>query len=385
MYQIALQMLLGDRSKYLAMIVGVCFASLIMTQQPAILLGLLTRTYSFIKDTPAPDIWVMDPGVQFVEENKPFRSINLNTVKSVEGVAWAVPMYKTMTAAKIPDGSMVNVDMTGIDDATLIGAPSHLLDGTTLADLKKPDAIFVDKVTAETRLRIKLPDGKTRPLMIGDALEINDKRALVAGYYKATRNFILQPQICTFYSRAQRFAPPKRRDMSYILVHSKEGYDSQKVANDIARKTGLKAIPADPFCDLNLQYWMKNTGIPINFGISVLLGFIVGAAIVGQTFFNFVQENMTHYAALKAMGISNKLLTRMVLLQAFFIGFVGYGFGVGITTLFGLKVHDSVLAFRLAPSLLLFSFMGVFLIISLAAFISIRKVIKIDPSAVFRT
>lgn len=367
------------------MLVGVCFASIIMTQQPAILLGLLTRTYSFIKDTSAPDIWVMDPGVQFVEESKPFRAINLNHIKGCTGVEWAVPLYKSMTVAKMKDGSMVNLDMTGLDDSTLIGAPSRLLNGTVLSDLKRTDAIFVDDVAAQNRLRVKLPNGDSRPLMAGDFLEINDKRAFVAGIYKATRNFILQPQICTLYSRAQTFSPPKRRDMTYVLVKTKAGSDPQAVANTIKEKTGLKVLLSDPFCDVNLQYWMKSTGIPVNFGISVLLGFLVGAAIVGQTFFNFVQENMKYYAALKAMGIANKLLKRMVLLQAIFVGFTGYGLGVGLTVLFGLKVHDSVLAFRLSPGILLFSGIGILLIITLSALLSIRKVIKIDPSTVFRT
>jgi ABC-type antimicrobial peptide transport system permease subunit len=90
---------------------------------------------------------------------------------------------------------------------------------------------------------------------------------------------------------------------------------------------------------------MDNTGIPLNFGISVLLGFIVGAAIAGQTFYNFIQENLKYYAALKAMGLKNAVLARMVMLQAMVVGLIGYGNGVGLTAIFGMQVHDTVLAF----------------------------------------
>ncbi|MGZ5001177.1 MAG: ABC transporter permease, partial [Methylomonas sp.] len=65
---IALKMLMGNRGKYLAIIMGLTFASLIMTQQPAIFVGLMTRSFSFITDTGQPDIWVMDPKVQFVDD-----------------------------------------------------------------------------------------------------------------------------------------------------------------------------------------------------------------------------------------------------------------------------------------------------------------------------
>ena len=51
MHFVALKMLIGDRSKYLGIIMGLTFASLLITQQAAIFVGLMTRTYGFITDT----------------------------------------------------------------------------------------------------------------------------------------------------------------------------------------------------------------------------------------------------------------------------------------------------------------------------------------------
>lgn len=73
MYFVALKMLIGDRSKYLGIIMGLTFASLLITQQAAIFVGLTTRTYGFITDTGQADIWVMDPKVQFVDDIKPLQ------------------------------------------------------------------------------------------------------------------------------------------------------------------------------------------------------------------------------------------------------------------------------------------------------------------------
>ncbi len=383
MYYIALKMLFGDRGKYIAMVVGVSFAALIMTQQPAILVGLLSRTYSFIKDISLPDIWVMEQGVQYAEEHKPIRDTELNKIRGVSGVAWAVPLYKSIMSAKMPDGLSKTIDVTGLDDSTLIGAPFRILQGK-LSDFKRADAIFVDYEAAQSRLRIKVSPDVTRPLAVGDTLEINDKRAVVVGYIKATRNFVLQPQIYTTYSNALSYSAPGRRKLNYVLVKVKDGQNLQNICQKIETKTALKAYTASEFGDVSLNYWMKNTGIPINFGISVLLGFIVGAAIAGQTFFSFVQENIKHYAALKAMGLRSGLLAKMVMLQALVVGLVGYGIGVGLATLFGLKFRDSVLAFYMPPILLFYSGAGVLVIIVVAAAIGIRRVINVDPSIVFR-
>lgn len=367
----------------ITMIVGITFAALIMTQQPAIFVGLMTRTYSFLADIGGVDVWVMDPGVQYVEEHKPLRDTDLARIRGVDGVEWAVPMYKNFFTAKLPDGSTRTIALNGLDDATLVGAP-QMVQGK-LDAIRQADGIIVDWEAANTKLRVTMPNGKDRPLRIGDELELNDVRAVVVGFAKVTRDFTLQPAVFTTYSRALSFTPPQRRKLTYVLVKAQDGVDKQGLSKTIAEKTGLKAMTHDDFKMLTLNYWMTETGIPINFGISVVLGFIVGAAIAGQAFFGFVHTNFKQYAALKAMGLRNGALTRMVLLQAAVVGCIGYGIGVGLTTLFGWNMRDSVLAFRFPPELLLFAGAGVLIIIVISALLAIRYVIKVDPVVVFRS
>jgi putative ABC transport system permease protein len=112
--------------------------------------------------------------------------------------------------------------------------------------------------------------------------------------------------------------------MTYVLVKARDGMDVGELAERISRQTDLRALPVPAFERGTLLYWLKNTGIPINFGVSVTLGFLVGTAIAGQAFFNFVRENLGSYAVLKAMGLKAGVLVRMVLLQAFVVGAIGY-------------------------------------------------------------
>ena len=132
------------------------------------------------------------------------------------------------------------------------------------------------------------------------------------------------------------------------------------------------------------MYFMKYTGIPINFGIAVALGFIVGTAIAGQTFYNFTLDNLRHFGALKAMGASNKMLLRMILLQAMIVGLIGYGLGVGLAALFGWASKNSELAFRLPWQLLAISATAVTVICIFSALVSIMKVVKLEPAIVFK-
>jgi len=183
---IALKMLMGDRAKYLGIIMGLTFASLLITQQSAIFLGLMTRTFGFLTDTALPDIWVMDPKVQYIDDLKPLKETEVLRVRSVEGVAWAVPMYKGLLKARLPNGTFQTCNVVGLDDETLIGGTPQMLQGQ-LSDLRRSDAIIVDSFSIRDKLARVMPDGRRVPLKIGDTMELNDHRAVVVGEGQASK------------------------------------------------------------------------------------------------------------------------------------------------------------------------------------------------------
>ncbi|MDO8140377.1 MAG: ABC transporter permease [Candidatus Brocadiales bacterium] len=381
---IALKMLMGDRAKYLGIIMGLTFASLLITQQSAIFLGLMTRTFAFLTDTGYPDIWVMDPKVQYTDDLKPLKETEFLRVRGVEGVAWAVPMYKGLLKARLPNGTFQTCNVIGLDDETLIGGPPQMIQGQ-LSDLRRSDAIIVDSFSIMDKLAKVMPDGKHVPLKIGDTMELNDHRAVVVGICKATRPFQSQPVIYTTYSRATIFAPRERKLMSFVLVKAKPGMDLNTMCNRIQATTGLAAYTWNEFKILTVRYFMKYTGIPVNFGVTVILGFIVGVAIAGQTFYNFTQDNLRYFGTLKAMGASDGMLLRMILLQAAMVGSIGYGIGVGAASLFGTLSGNTELSFRLPWQLLAASATAVTLICAASAALSMWKVVRLEPAIVFKS
>lgn len=385
MYRIALQMLVGDRGKYWGMVMGLTFAALIMTQQPAIFVGLMARSYSFITDLALPDVWVMDPKVQFVDDIKPLQDTELYRVRGVPGVEWAMPLYKGLLKARLPNGMFQTCIVVGLDDATLVGGPPQMLEGR-LEDLRRSDSVIVDIDGAREKLAKppSEPGGQPVPLKVGDTLELNDRRAVVVGIAKVTRTFQSQPVVYTTYSRAVSFAPRERKLLSFVLVKAQPGVALSDLTRRIREATGMAAYTRGQFEELTVNYFLKNTGIPINFGMSVTLGFIVGAAIAGQTFYSFTRENLRHFGVLKAMGTSNGTLLKMILLQATLVGSIGYGLGVGLTSLFGYAMRHSILAFKFPWQLLLFSGAGITVICVFAALLSIVKVIRLEPAIVFK-
>src|SRR5438477_331375 len=148
---VALKMLTGDRAKYIGIIIGLTFASLLITQQAGIFVGLMSRTYGAITDMGLPDVWVMDPKVQFFDDTKPMSDTALYRVRGVAGVEWAVPLYKGMIKARLDDGNFQNCIVMGLDDSTLVGGPPEMLEGK-LADLRRADAVIVDEIGVHDKL-----------------------------------------------------------------------------------------------------------------------------------------------------------------------------------------------------------------------------------------
>jgi len=296
-----------------------------------------------------------------------------------------MPLYKGLLKVRMSDGTFQTCNVIGLDDTTLIGGPAVMLQGK-LEELRRSDAVIVDIDGAQGKLAkpSAIPGEKGKPLQIGDALELNDRRGIVVGIAKVTRTFQSQPVIYTTYSRAKNYAPRERRLLSFVLVKAQQGQDPAELVRRIQESTGLMAYTQEGFKTLTYEYFMKNTGIPINFGITIALGFIVGTAIAGQTFYNFTLENIRQFGVLKAMGAGNFTLLKMILLQALLVGSLGYGLGVGAAALFGYLMRHSILAFKLPWQLLVFSGTGVALICMLAAFISILKVIRLEPAIVFK-
>lgn len=375
---VALKMLLGDRAKYLGIIFGISFATLLMAQQVSIFAGIMKRTASQVLDVRDAELWVMDNQVRYIDEVPGLPSTDLQRVRSVAGVAWAVPMYKGQVRARLEGGPFRNVILFGLDDATLVGAPGEMIVGE-LGDLRKPDAVIVDKAGHEYMW-------PGQPYQVGRVFEMNDRRAVLVGVCKASAPFTTLPVMYTRFSQARQFVPRERNLMNFVLARAEEGEEVEQVRRRIEEQTGLMALTQEQFFWKTIWYFMGSTGIPVNFGITITLGFIVGLAVAGQTFYLFTLENLKQFGALKAMGVSNGRIVGMILLQGLVVGLIGYGVGIGLTAVF---FESTANITHLAGLYLFWQVMvgvgvAVLFIVLASSLISIRKVLVLEPAMVFR-
>ncbi len=378
MITVALRMLFGDRTKLLGLLFGVAFSTLLICQQVSIFFGLLGRASSVVNDVREADIWVMDPAVKTIDVPYPLRDTELPRVRGIEGVAWAVPFFKSMVQVRTQAGKLENAVILGIDEATLIGVPDTFRLGS-IEDLTEPDAIAVNPAGFRLLFPGEDPD-------VGRLLELNDRRARIVAIVDASPAFAANLTIFTRYNLATQYTNNGRNALSFILAKSAEGSDPAAVAANIVSATGLKAVPSSVFRIESIAYILANTGIPVSFGTVVVLGAIIGVAIVGLTFNQFIMENLKQYAALKAIGVRNGRLLLMTFSQAGFVAVLGYGFGLGAAALFfhSTREVDALRGFYLLPEVAIGVAVLAILIVFLSTLFSMRRVLVVDPATVFR-
>ena len=375
MWRIALAMLLGDKPKYLALVCGLAFAVLLISQQMAIFMGLLIRSTGPLQNVSQPDLWVADEAMRWISETRNLAETDLQRIKSVPGVAWAEPFFTGRANADLPNGSQRFVNIIGIDRTTMVGQPPLVTEGR-LEDLRIEGAIMV-----EESARAKL-DG----VKIGDVLKLNDQRAVVIGFCRAKAGFDSPAVVYTTFKNAIKFQPLGRNKLPYVLVKVREGVSVAEVQRTINAIPEIKAFTWDEMNAITIKFILVETGIGINFGITVLLGLIVGLAVSGAIFYQFTMENSRAYAVLKAMGTKRWTLVGMVLLQATWVGLVGFGIGVGLTSLFTLQSRrPGVELAALFPwQLLVGSFVGMILCMSAGSILSLQRVLRLEPGVVFK-
>ncbi len=375
---VAIQMLLGDRAKYLGLIFAVAFSTFLMSHQSSIFAGIMNRTTSQIMDVADANLWVMDRKTQYFDEVKALTDDDLYRVRGVQGIEWAVPLFKGLPRAKAFDGNFRVVIMMGVDDATLVGAPRNMVLGS-VDDLRRPDAVIIDRVGYEFFF-------PKQPYALGKTLELNDHRVNIAGIYNSSAPFQNLPVLYSRYSQAITYVGRERNLLSFVLAKAAPGIGDREACRRIEAATGLHAATSGEFGWQTIRYYVAHTGIPVNFGITIAIALVVGTIVAGQTFYIFTLENLKQFGALKAIGVTNWRITGMILLQALMVGVIGYSIGIGMTAAFFeiTKNNLDLRGFSLLWQIAAGTGSAVMLIVIVASLMSIRRVLVLEPAVVFR-
>jgi putative ABC transport system permease protein len=372
---LAYRLLVSDRGKYTALLVGTTFSVFLIVQMTSTFAGILTKASATVINIGAK-MWVMDPAAtKTVFGSIPMPDYVLDAVRSINGVKYAVPLYVGSALLKLHDGTYQSVTVIGLDDTSLLGRP-ELIQGSI-------DDIFAENgfvaVKDEEFPKLENPT-------IGSEFELNDHRGVIVGIAKVPTGALFgTPTLYTTYNRAIQYIPSMRFTISYILAQPKSDADIPYIKQQVAR-LGYLAMTNQEFQTGISDYLKYQTSIGTNTLLMTVISFLVGLSISGQTFYTFIIENLVHFGALKAMGAKGRELVYVILFQAGFTALVGYGLGIGLATLLitAAKLRLPEYSSRVTYTNLGLAFLLVLIIASLSGYAGVRRVLKIEPFDIFR-
>jgi putative ABC transport system permease protein len=373
MTSLARRNLFRDKVRLAVTLTGIVFSVVLTTIQLGLFLGFMAATADVIDHSMA-DLWVTSKEITHIEVGVPFSERKLYQVLSTPGVARVEKQAVQFCSWKRPNGALEAVMVAGFNPDGAMGGPWKVVAGQ-VQDLKAADTVMIDELYRE----------KLGVTHLGQVVEIQERRARVAGFTRGIRTFTTSPLIFTSFKNAQSYMGLKEDQTTYLLVKAVSGVDLSRLKQDLlARVQDVDVYTTDEFSRKQKAYWMLGTGAGFTVLLAAGLGMLVGVVVVAQTIYAATVDHLREYGTLKAMGASNGYIYRVIIKQAAISGVIGYLVGMTLSSVFVRASQQSAVAI-IVPWPLVIGLLGLTLLMCISAsIVSINKVTRIDPALVFK-
>ncbi|SPP99483.1 conserved membrane hypothetical protein [Candidatus Sulfobium mesophilum] len=374
MFYVALRILLYDKVRSFITLLGVVFAVSLIFAQMGIYLGLMEMSSVIIDNTPG-DIWVTSKNSKNFDFSQPFPEYIYQQVLSVEGVQRAEKLIIAWSMIKQKEGGMEQIEMVGYDPDTGVGGPWKMKVGDS-RDVKNGNFAIVDESAMRRLGNIK----------VGDYREVFFRRLQIVGISEGIRSFTTAPIIFTSYKLVQGLLGWIGPDNTvFVIAKVSPGNSVNSIVQKLKQRLkGVDVYSRDDFSRKTRLYWTIETGVGFAFLLTILISFLIGMLIIGQTIYNSTVEHIKEFGTLKAMGANNTDIYRIIFSQALINALFGYLISL-VITLISVPIYeatDLVMVVRWWTNLIV---LGLALVMCLSsAFVSIRKIKRIDPAILFR-
>ncbi len=148
--KLAIRNLFHDRARFLATLVGILFAVVLVALQLGMYAGA-RQTIIGIVDHTKGDIWITPRGTESFEQAAFITKWDRYTALAVPGVEAVKPLIVSFADWQRPDSSATNVVVIGTDEGDGVLEPWNIVEAK--ANLMSPDGVTVDR-TYEKALQI---------------------------------------------------------------------------------------------------------------------------------------------------------------------------------------------------------------------------------------
>lgn len=374
MLYVAARILLYDTSRSLITLAGVIFAVGLIFNQLGTFMGLMETSSVIIDNTPG-DVWVASKNSKNFDFAQQFPEYIRHAVLSDQEVEWAENLIVAWGIIKQLEGGTEQLEIVGFNVDTGVGGPWDMREGD-VSLLKNGTFAIIDESAMARLGNIK----------VGEYRDVLSRRVQIVGICRGVKSFTTAPIMFTSFTLAQQLITYFPAESTvFVVAKVKPGASAEHVVERLRQRLpGNDVYTRQAFSAKTRRYWAIETGVGFSFLLTIVISFLVGTLIVGQTIYNSTMEHIKEFGTLKAMGASNTDIYRIILSQALINALLGYTVSLAITML-TVGLYDAIGMILVVKWWLnLFVLILTLAMCAGAALLSIRRISRIDPAILFR-
>jgi putative ABC transport system permease protein len=370
--RLAWKNILHDRVRFATTVLGIAFAIFLMVFQGSLLAGFL-QAASKLVDAAESDLWITARGVSCFDFAAPLSKRFREIASGIPGVKSASRIVTAFAEYRTPAGRHEKIALVGADPEVGWRFPVPYVSGSR--DAIEPESVIIDRSNAELLDAVSLPID----------VEINHHRTRVLRQVSGFASFQGCPYVFASYADASRYIGLNQEDAMYILLRLRRGFSVEQVKHALqTRLPDVDIWTQAEFAKQSRMYWVTQTGAGGGILIAAILGFLIGLMVVSQTIYATTLENLEEFATLKALGATRWFVIRVVLTQSLVCGVVGCALGLAAALPLVDKARGMIAwiytPWWLPPAM----FIPTLAMCCLAAIVSIRAALAVEPAKVFR-
>jgi putative ABC transport system permease protein len=371
-FTLASRNLFHDRLRFIATLIGIVFAVVLVMIQMGLFLGF-GRMVTTMIDHASTDIWVVPKGAKCFEDPTLLDVKLRDRIAAIKGVAAVIPLVIGFSDWRLESGEMTPIFVVGADLHDHALQPWNIVEGNVEA-LAERGTVAVDRSYFE-RLGIT---------GFGSTAEIRGRRVRVAALTDGIRSFTTTPYVFVDLKEARTYTGTPKDRASNLLVRLNEGTDRDNVLQTIRAQVGdAEVLTSDEFRSRSRSFWLFGTGAGAALFAGALLGVIVGTVIVAQTLYSSTKDHLKEFATLRAMGSSNTYIYGVIIYQALLNAVIGFCIAGAIGAVVVEATAKSALPIVITPWLVAALLALTIVMCVASAVTAIIRVVRIDPATVF--
>ncbi len=368
---LGLRMALHAKPKFIGTVLGVTFAVLLSNFQLGTLFGLLGKN-TLLVDNAGAELWIVPPGTTYAQPGQRMSTALLYQARVTPGVESASALIMAGTSITKPGGGSEAITLSGVDLETMLGGPFAVVAGDPV-ELRHTDTLLFEDSQRE----------RFGGLNLGSVREVGGHDVVVGGF---TWGLVPFGPAYTFgeLDLVRTIVKVPSDQLNFVLVKVAPGQDIDAVGRELQTRVPTATVISQDSFHHKIVSTLLRDQLGVSFGTSTGFGLVIGFIIVMLSMYSSVLDNLREFGTLKAIGLTNVDLMRLLLVQSVLYALVGTVIGLGMVAGAAGGIRSPNLALLIPHWLVLLTPLVMMVLCMLASLLALWRVARLEPGMVFR-